>query len=259
MALDGIVYVNDHPAPRNAGKGSPLTVDEADDNFFELYTRLKALETSPPTAVSISNIAVNGSQLLITLTDASTFGPFTLPIAKLNFRGDYIPGMILADLDLIDVPNQGLFMTLVANTDTDDPFNPDAVDGSGNKLFTQVFGADTLVYDVGFFYPGKPGIGIQADGYMFAHKFVRATTIAAGLVGSEASLRIACSAALSFPLYGNGTLIGSIDFASGASTPTFTFASDVAFAVGDEIQVGPPVAIDLNARDLQLTLLFNRV
>lgn len=260
MALDGIVYVNTHAAPRGAGKGSPLTVDEADDNFYELYTRLKALEDSPPTAVSISNISVSGTQMLVTMSDASTFGPFTLPIAKLNFRGDYAPGMTLAALDLVNVPNQGLYMTLIENTDSDDPFDGTKTDGSGHPLFNLVFATNTLIYDVGFFYPGRPGLGIDSAGWMFAHRMVREVTAPASLTDSVASLRVAPAADLSFPIYKNGgTSIGSVDFALGAAVGTFTFADDTDFAVGDTLQVGPSIAADTAAKDLTLTFTLIRV
>lgn len=258
MALDGIIYVNDHPAPRNAGKGSPLTVDEADDNFFELYTRLKALETSPPTAVGISNISVIGSQMLVTMTDATTFGPFTLPIAKLNFAGDYTPGSTYHALDLIDTQGLGLYMVLMDVTDADDPFDPNKVDGSGNPYFNLVFGENVYIYDVGFFYPGKPGQGIDSDGYMAAHQFARPVVLPVNCPGSTANLRIATTAALSFPLFYNGAALGTVDFAIGATVGTFTTSAEQAMATNDIVALGPAVAMDATAKDLTITLLFTR-
>lgn len=260
MALDGIVYVNTHAGdPRGTGKGSPLTVDEADDNFYTLYTRIKALQDDPPTAVSISNIQVNGSQMLVSMTDASTFGPFTLPIAKLAFRGDYVAGTQYFSLDLINVPQQGLYMVLEDVIDDDDPFDPTKSDGSGNAYFNQVFGSDTLIYDIGFFFPGRPGIGIEAASEMMAHCFVREVTFPIALAGSLARLKIAPAADLSFPLQKNGTVIGSVDFALGSATGTFTFTTAVDFAIADLLEVMVPTAVDTAARSLSLTLLGIRI
>jgi hypothetical protein len=260
MALDGIVYRGDHPAPRNAGKGSALTVDEFDDNFYELYTRIKALETTPPTAVSISNITVTGSQLLISMSDGvTTYGPFTLPIATFRFRGDYLAGTAYAALDIVSVPNQGLFLVNITHTG-EDPFDPAAVDGSSNPMYTQLFGEGIEIYDVGFFYPGRPGLGIDSDGWMFAHELVRPVIAPALLTDSKASLRVAPAAALSFPIYKNGgTGIGSVDFAMSATAGTFTFTDDTEFDAGDVLQIGPPVSADANAKDLMVSLTLTRI
>lgn len=260
MALDGIVYRGDHPAPRNAGKGSALTVDEFDDNFYELYTRILALETSPPTAVGISNITVTGSQLLISMTDGVTsYGPFTLPIASFRFRGDYVPATAYAALDIVSVPNQGLFLINIAHTG-ENPFDPNAVDGGAHPLYSLLFGEGIEIYDVGFFYPGKPGQGIDSAGWMFAHKFVRPVTAPASLADSKASLRVASAATLSFPIYKNGgSSIGSVDFATGVTEGTFTFATDTDFATDDLIQIGPAVTLDTNAKDLMVSFAFTRI
>jgi hypothetical protein len=258
MALDGIVYVNDHPAPRGTGKHAALTVDEFDDNFFALYERIVALEGNPSDAVSISNITVNGSQMLISMSDGvTTYGPFTLPIASFVFRGDWTALADYNQNDLVSVPEQGLFFVRLAHTAAA-VFDPAATDGSGNALYLLVFGEDVYIYDVGFFYPGKPGQGIDTDGYIAAHQFIRPVVLPATAPASVATLRIAPTAALSFPLFFNGAALGSIDFAIGSTAGTFTVAADQPFAVNDVIAVGPPVAADATAKDLTITLAFTR-
>lgn len=263
MAFDGVIY-RDNASPTgtkwgDTGKLADLTADEIDGNFWELYSRLLALEDNPPQAVSISNILVSGSQMTFQMSDASSFGPFTLPIASFQYRGDYVPGTHYFELDLVSVPNQGLFMVKIEH-DGEDPFDPTAIDPDTSVAeYLLVFGENAYIYDVGFFYPGRPGTGIESDGYLAAHQFVRPVVLQAAAPGSSASLRIAPAAALSFPLLANGTAVGSIDFALGSIAGTFTLTADVPLATGDILSVSPPAAIDDTARDLTLTLLCTRV
>lgn len=260
MPLDGVTY---RTSPGTGvkwetGKGANLTPTEVDDNFWELYSRLKLLEDNPPTAAGISNIEVIGSQLQIFLSDSTVFGPFTLPIAVFELRGDYVPGTHYYELDLISVPQQGLFLVRVEH-DGEDPFDPDAVDGGANAMYLKLFGENTYIYDIGWFYPGRPGNGIAVGGIMASHALVRAITLPIGLAGSVAKLSVASATALSFPLFKNATSIGSINFAIGAVTATFTFAAAVSFAIGDKLRMGRPTAIDTDARELDVSLLATRI
>lgn len=260
MPTDGITY---RTSPGTGvkwetGKGANLTPAEVDDNFWEVYSRLKTLEDNPPTAAGISNIEVIGSQLQIFLSDSRVFGPYTLPIAVFELRGDYVPGTHYYELDLVSVPQQGLFLVRIEH-DGENPFDPDAT-VSGDAVYLKLFGEDTFIYDFGWFYPGRPGNGIAAGAAMAAHLFVRAVTLPAGLTGSKARLRIASATALSFPLYKNSlvTPIGSINFAIGAVIGTFTFAAAVDFAIDDVCYLGRPTAVDADARELIVTMLANR-
>jgi len=160
MAFDGVTFATTDGTKWGAGKGAPLTAIEADNDLWELLRRLNAIEDTPPSAVSISNILVSGSQLSFQMSDGSSFGPFTLPIATFRLRGDYVPGTHYFELDLVSVPQQGLFLVRLEHNGAN-PFNPAATDGSGHAIYLKVFGEDTYIYDVGFFYPGVPGMGIQ--------------------------------------------------------------------------------------------------
>jgi hypothetical protein len=79
-----------------------------------------------------------------------------------------------------------------------------------------------------------------------------------GLPGSKAELYTATTGALSFPLKKNGTAIGSIEFAAGATVGTFIFTADVTCVVGDAIRLIKPTAIDAGARELSITLMATR-
>jgi hypothetical protein len=258
MAFDGVTFVTTDGTKWGAGKGAPLTANEADNDLWELLRRLNAIEVTPPTAVSISNILISGSQLSFQMSDGSSFGPFTLPIATFRLRGDYVPGTHYFELDLVSVPQQGLFLVRLEHNGAN-PFNPAATDGSGNALYLKVFGEDTYIYDVGFFYPGVPGVGIEGGGDMAAHMLSRRVASLAGLPGSIAKLRVAPTANLSFPIALNGDVIGWLDFALGATDGVFNVSADQSYAIGDIIAFQAPTALDVAARDLLVTFQLTRV
>jgi hypothetical protein len=157
-------------------------------------------------------------------------------------------------------------MVLIPHTSPVSPalFDPAAVDtvvGSptfGQPLYQLVFGEDTYIYDLGFFFPGRPGIGIDDGTAIAGHVFVHPVSLPATLDGSEAKLRVAPSSALSFPIEVNGVNKGSVDFASGVALGTFTFAADVAIVVGDVLTVIKPTAVDIDARELSITIKATR-
>lgn len=258
MAFDGVTFVTTDGTKWGAGKGASLTANEADNDLWELLRRINAVEANPPSAISITNILVEGSQLSFQMSDGSNFGPFTLPIANLRFRGDYVPGQLYFELDLVSVHQQGLFLVRLNHTGAD-PFNPNATDVGGNALYLKVFGEDTYLYDVGFFYPGLPGLGIDPGGDMAAHLLSRAVASLPGFPGSIARLRVAPTDDLSFPIAQNGTVIGSLDFASGATDGVINVAADQSYQIGDIIALKLPAVIDPDARDLLVTLQFTRV
>jgi len=82
-----IVYRTDNTAAWGAGKGGDLTPAEVDQNFFNISEAIDALGTGPQPA-EIDTIAVSGSQMTITLSDATVFGPYTLPTS--SFRADVV-------------------------------------------------------------------------------------------------------------------------------------------------------------------------
>ena len=138
------------------GKGAALTASEIDANFYELMQRLAGLETNPAQPVSISSFTVVGRQFTVHLSDASTQGPFTLPMAVFNWRGAWEPLTVYSPLDMFYVNDFGLFIVLVDHT-SGYTFNQgltvDLV-----PAYSQVFGP-TTIYDISFFVPGIPGDG----------------------------------------------------------------------------------------------------
>lgn len=268
---DGIVFRTTDMlrwgAAGGLGTGGNLTALQFDEDMWELLTRIQALENDPPVAVSIANFTVIGSQFMVVMTDASTRGPFDLPIATFRLVGEWVNSMPLVKLNIFSAVHFGLFLVLISHTTPAGPatFDPAALDTDplsptfGDPLYQILFGEDTYVYDIGFFFPGKPGVGIDAGGSMASHLFVKQVTLPVALAGSQALLSIAPAADLAFPLQKAGTPIGSVDFALGETLGTFTFTTETTMMPGDVLQVIRPTTLDTDARELSLTIQGNRV
>jgi hypothetical protein len=249
------------------GTGGNLTPLQFDENFWELLTRVQALENDPPEAVSIEDFTVIGSQLEIMMTDGSTRGPFDLPIATFRDVGIWTNDLPLFELDFFSVAGRGFYRTLIAHTTPSAPeeFDPDAIDENsasptfGSPLYALVYGEDTFIYVIGFFFPGRPGIGIDAGSAIAGHVLVHDIIMPADLTGSEAYLKTDAAGDMEFVIQKNGSDIGTVDFVAGQNEGTFTFADDVEFAAGDRLTVlAPTDGVDTDARELSVTFNATR-
>lgn len=244
------------------GTGGNLTPLQFDENFWELLIRIQAIEGDPPEAISVSGFTVIGSQFQVNMSDGSTRGPYDLPIATFRFVGEWVNNLPMLKLDFVSKKGFGLYIVLISHTAPAGPatFDPAAVDtviGSptfGQPLYQLVYGEQEYIYDVGFFFPGKPGIGIEVGAAIAGHVFVHEVTFPATLPGSKADLKIDPASSMTFKIQRNGVDKGTVNFAAGANVGTFTFAADVVFAVGDKLTVlYPNGGIDVDARELSIT------
>lgn len=259
MAYDGILFRTTDMLKWGAGKGSPLTADEIDANMFEFITRIEALETAQPTPAEIVSITMSGAQMTVHLSNGSSIGPVTVPVASMQYQGDWTNLMPLDENDLFSVPQVGMFLVLKAHTT---PATPTAFDQyytvSGSPAYYKVFGEDTYHYDVGFFFPAFPGNGIPAAQAMAAHQFIESAYLPIGAGGSVASLLVAPAVALSFPITKNATTIGSLNFAAGATIGSFTLATATQFSSADRLRLVRPATVDADAEELMVTFKFTR-
>ena len=86
----------------------------------------------------------------------------------------------------------------------------------------------------------------------------RPTVLPVNLAGSYASLMIAATASQVFTIKQNTTTIGTITFASGVTTGTFSFTSAITLAAGDILEVDPPASLNSVLRGLRLALVATR-
>lgn len=118
--------------------------------------------------------------------------------------------------------------------------------------------APAAAYDIVLYWPAV----FPAAQVCLELNVVRPFALSLNLTGSIAQLDIAPSAAMVFNITrttgGVTATIGSINFASGATAGTLTFAAAVTFAAGDKLEVVAPGAADLTAAGLSLTLMGSR-
>jgi hypothetical protein len=248
-----------------AGTGTPLLASDVDNNFYELQQAIADAVENVPQPSEISNFQIIGSQLMIYLSDGTSFGPYTLPIATFQFRGEWVAPTTYYELDIFSVPGKGLYLVRIQHdTVGGETFDPAATDGDGNDLYLLLFGVNPVIYDVGLFYPNLIGNGLDADGYIAAHIFARTVTFASGMPGSQARLRIAPAADLVLPIAkfpSGGTdpdaAWGTLTFTAGQKVGVFDTPSATAlgFATGDMLIVQVPAEVDVAAKDLAVTLV----
>jgi hypothetical protein len=115
-------------------------------------------------------------------------------------------------------------------------------------------GDDIGPYDIGVYFPGKPGAGAT----LLQLIAPRAFTLPAGLTGSQGYAGTAPTAQADLDIRKNGTSIGTITFAAAASTASFSFASEVAFVAGDRLAVIAPGTQDASLANISITFKGTR-
>jgi hypothetical protein len=84
--------------------------------------------------------------------------------------------------------------------------------------------------------------------------FAMPATFPAGLAGSYGTAGSAATAAASFAINKNGTGVGTMDFATGATSATFAMATATSFAGGDVLTIVAPASPDTTLGNLAWTL-----
>jgi hypothetical protein len=159
------------------------------------------------------------------------------------------------------VLNVGTYLSLRQHMTPEAPaaFDPDALDDSvtpAQKLYRQIAGVPPVLhYDIAVNYLGLiPGGSLTLAQLVSTRRF----WLRAGLPGSQAYLAVPAASALAFDLRRNGAAIGSVSFAAGANTGTFTLAADVQVFETDRLALVGPSAEDVSAADLSVTLIGDR-
>lgn len=125
-----------------AGKGANLTPAEADGNFAGLSARLDLVDGALAVPNEIESITVDAAGMTIGLEDATSYGPFALPTARLIWRGDWSAATVYAKRDIVKNPATGdLYFVLQAHV-SGDAFDP-ALQVGGNDAYAVMvtFGA----------------------------------------------------------------------------------------------------------------------
>lgn len=108
-------------------------------------------------------------------------------------------------------------------------------------------------FDISFFVPGVPVESSTIITYIAVREFF----LPEDLEGSFAYAGTAPDGTVDFQIQKNGVTIGTISFAFGATSATFTFAAEVAFEAGDRLSILSPAGLQSLA-DLSITFAGSR-
>lgn len=249
MSSFPILFRTDDPLKWGDGKGAPLNAPEVDENFWVLLQMILALESNPAQPAEIVDISVSGNTMTIELSNGSEFGPFVLPTAGFRWRDGWTPATEYLKNDIFTA-NRSAYLVLHDHTSAGS-FDPEASDLVGTVY--QLMFEYPVDFDIGFFFPGLPGTGIEIDRPMFSYKTARAFYLLADLPGSVAGLIDAPTEELVFIILQNETEIGTLTFAASSVVGTFAFAATTQFVAGDVLKVLTPDTVDATAADLSVT------
>lgn len=128
-----IVYVGTDGAKWGSGVGRRLTVSEHDNNNWQLHERILDLETA--TGAGITGFSVTGvTGFMVHMEDGTDFGPYALPLAVFEPRGEFLGGASYAVNDVFYI-NAKLYYVNIAHVAVA-PFDANRNDGLGNYYYT---------------------------------------------------------------------------------------------------------------------------
>lgn len=255
----------------NAGVNRELTVEEFDGNTLMTKDSIEALEST--TGKQIDEITGSGTAITVTYTDATTAGPFLLPVATFNPVGVWSNDTPYAYLDVVRVPSLGTFVCNVDHTSPSPPeeFDPAATeensDGS-DLLWFQIGDERDTDNDVAFSVMGLLPTAISNTGsdntstdddvLLGQYVVIRDLIMEEPLTLARAFLNTPPAiAAVEINITKNGSAIGFITFALDDQTGAISFDEDIDFVIGDRVGL-VLTAADGFAADLSVTLPMRR-
>lgn len=244
-----LVFRTDDATRWGTGVGRNLTPTEVDLNFWILLELYYSLADNPVQPNQIVDITSTDNELTVVMSDSTTFGPFPMPLATWTWRGNWAPNTAFEKFDLFNEAN-GLYLVLQDHT-SNSTFDSEAGNIAG-RYYSHLI-PYPVTMDIGFFFPGLPGTGIDTNNPMFSYLAAHTYFLNADLPLSRASVDVAFTDATSFDIQINSLVIGSVDFAASATEATFTFDDDVQFIPGDKLKVMRPTSIDVTGANLTVT------
>jgi hypothetical protein len=176
-------------------------------------------------------IALSNSGAVVTLNAGASAFSNAVPS---GFSGWAIPAVALIRDLVISAPTNGQVLSYNAS--------------AGN------WQNSSAPYDLLMFSPGVPG-----NSALMARVVIpRIVTLPISLTGSYASATVAATAATTLTLAKNGSSIGTVNFALGATVGTFTFSSAVTTAAGDVLTVTNQATADATLANVSITLAATR-
>lgn len=243
-----MLYRTEDLARWGAGKGSNLLPVEIDANNWEIEGRLEAVEAAAGAAANgIANVTVTGSQMTVWLDDGTALGPHTLPTAMIRYRGDWTTSTAYGEMDLVAVPDVGLYLVLADHTSDTSGFDALAEDGAGNPLYRYLFpmgtggGAGASVSDEGSQIVAAPtDLNFVGPGVSIADDNDGSVTINIGAtaVSEEGNQIVAAPTDINFA----GAGVSVADDGDGSVTVTIPGLGSIALGDLSDVTISTPAS-----------------
>ncbi len=273
--MSDIVYRTS--GPWGSGLGADLTATQVDTNFWILYSLIVALQDAAPD--TIAYFSVTGNNMWITMTDHYVFGPFTIPTAVFNFKGEWQANSAYNVNDIFTA-NGAIYLVIYNQLNSGASFYAGANDGKGHNYYALMLAAPPSELPSN----GLPGQVLQwtaldsPGGVAWAYinrpiavyieqppdplevvcryQFAEYTQFPAGLTGSVGSAGTWGTGTQVYEIYQNGANVGSINFnESPTDSASFTFPSAITFHPGDKLPIVAPSVVDPHMTEINFTLV----
>jgi hypothetical protein len=259
-----IVYVTS--GAWGAGSGAPNSAAQVDGNFYDVDQRIVDLDAAMAEGKRIESITSADNILTITFTDG-TSQDIPLPIAVITYVGQWTNSTPYTTGQMVSVHSLGMYQVLVNHTTPPLPaiFDPNAVDGSGNPLYSFWMPLYDVNYDAAIFVPGS--VQRVAGEALFQAVANRSMRLASGNAFAYAYLDVAIGAGTNIILsiQKNRVQIGTITFTAGATPDAgggqagaFNIPVTTDFAQGDIYAIRVSSSNNAAPSGLSVTLPFLR-
>jgi hypothetical protein len=245
----------------NYGGGEPDTVNTLSVDLTE--SRGQLLSVSAADAANLVTLCFVGGELLAyrtaTLTAPYRYGLTTLYRGAYGSTiGSHLAGAQFARLDQaigrFPYPSTLIGQTIYLKFPSANTVGGGAQSLASVPSYTYTVtgsGKASVMTTVSGSYAGSPTANLVIQRYVFAGT----VTFPAGLTGSQGTVGTAASVTTTFSIRKNGANVGSMMFAAGATTASFTMASATIFLAGDIMTVVAPVSADATLANLAWTLV----
>lgn len=253
-----IVYVTS--GAWGTGTGAPNSAAQVDGNFYDLDQRVVNLVGDLDEGKRIDTVTYTSSSMTFHYTDGTT-DVIPLPVAEMEYAGTWMNSTPYTTSHLITAAN-GFYQVLQNHTTPalPAPFDPHAVDGSGNPLYQLWMPLHDINYDAAIFVPGP--IQRAADELLWQAVANRSMQLPSGDQRAYAWLDVANDAAgataIILSIEKNGAEIGTITVAAGDQEGAFNIPAQTDFAEGDLYALRVTQSDNPDPAGLSVTLPFIR-
>ena len=211
---------------------------------WDLSDQTYAGSTATPYLIDgVNNLVLQANEVAILYCDGYEW----TNIGGKSYASMPVSGILTLTGDITGSGN-GSFVTTIANKNMASGIA--ALDSGARVPYAQM-PTQAQAYDIAGFFQGKP----SGSSVLIYIPIVRSFTLPVGLTGSKGISVVAALASVAYIIYKNGSSIGTMNFAPGATTATFTFATATTFGSGDTLELVCPSTVDANQASIGFTFM----